>query len=368
MLDDFPYSWTEGTATSMEELAFDSINDYLQYATLYFSDPTMSFFNRTDYGITIYSNSILLQYLYRHLPPGNSINFMRSFYTANYTKKIQFDSTLLATVAGYGTSWTNQLHEFHKASFFTGADADTDRFIADARLFMMPPAAARVNKNTIVRSVESNGALHIRVRPLEFTSDTLTVDFTGTPSQSSILAGNGWACSILLRKAASKIFLPVAIDSALRGSVSLLSWQSCDDAVIVITNGDPASDRTVRLSFGDTNCVSFGDMRCPDSVDTNRTILEKPVIFPNPVSLSRHQGTVHVKGDAITTVSIRSVYGSEVWKQKVNIGDISGKITWECKTRSGLHVSPGTYMVLAAQHNTTTGTTTTTRHKLLVIP
>ncbi|MBN1578796.1 MAG: hypothetical protein JW913_19710 [Chitinispirillaceae bacterium] len=362
-LDDFPLSWTEGTAVSMEELAFDSVNDYLQYAQNYFNNPGISFFSRTTSDL-VYTNAILLVYLFKHFPPGNSIDFVRSMHFTNYTRRTPFHENLSATAMQSGRPWVEVLHGFHTASFYTGPRADTAIFIADAGLFRMRTASAAPLAATIRRSVALNSAAHIRLIPRENHEDSMNLLFSGDTIATDHTAGTGWACSILLRKQNTDSFLPITIDEHGKGTATISPWKDYKEIVIIITNGDPVtSQRDVTLSLQ-------LDSIPVDTIPVYRDIS----IFPNPVSLRRQQGKVNIRGSGISDIFIYAITGSLLWRYseataQSSVPDIPGQHTWYC-TSSGSAVVPGTYTVVIARDDPSlvSPSPSRSRHKLLVTP
>ncbi|MBN1309590.1 MAG: hypothetical protein JXA18_16840 [Chitinispirillaceae bacterium] len=360
-LDDFPLSWTEGTAVTMEELAFDSVNDYHQYARTYFSNPGISFFSPAASDV-VYTNSILLLYLFQHFPPGNSIEFIRSIQFTNYTHRTPFHENVFTVTDNAGRSWVRTLHDFHTASFSTGPRADTAIFIADAEHFTMRTAGAVPITAAVRRTVALNSAEHIRLLPGENHGDSLTLFFSGDAVANGRNPGAGWACSVLLRKQNAELFLAMNIDEHGKGTATVTPWKEYQEIVIVITNGDPVTlTREVTLSFQLDSIPG-------DTIPYYHDI----TVFPNPVSLQRQGGKVVIRGSDISDISIYTVTGSLMWRFSAaaahsSVTGAPGQHTWDC-TRSGAAAVPGTYTVVVVRDDPSSVGPLRTRHKLLVTP
>ncbi|MFP4416665.1 MAG: T9SS type A sorting domain-containing protein [Chitinispirillaceae bacterium] len=134
LLDYFPVSWLEATAVLMEDLAFPSINDYVQYTNSYFSDPRRTLLDDFYDGYDEYKNVLLAKYLYENSPTADSIDFIRRVFFTNLQFDIPFYENLRQTAFELGTSWEQYIGSFHGRSFFTGS-RDEGLFLEDASLF-----------------------------------------------------------------------------------------------------------------------------------------------------------------------------------------------------------------------------------------
>ncbi len=357
-LDDFPVSWTEGTAVCMEELAFDSINDYHQYAHTYFNNPEISFFG-TAVSDIVYTNAILLLYLFKHFPPGNSINFIHSITFTNYLQKTPFHENLLSTAINNGRPWSKALHDFHVASFSTGQNADTSVFISDAKYFNMRTIPLYNIKQQIKRTVASNSAVFIRLVPEINDPGELVINLKGDVNYNTSIADSDWSCSMMLKQKGEKTYSSsfVSIDREGRGTISVTDWKNSDEMILVITNGNPLQERTMILSFDYDTIPEYRDI----------------IIFPNPVSLHRHNGKLYIRGSNIISISIYSVNGSSIWHYPIGNEKPSSSISpnqyiWKCKNTDGSFVAPGIYTVFVVRKDISSGSILRTRYKLMVAP
>ncbi len=130
-LDHYPISWLEASAVLMEELAFDYVNDYIQYIPEFFSRPTASLF---DDGQDYYKNVLFLMYAYFRAHPGDPIAFVKDMLFRNYESPTKFHKNLTTATSGLGREWTELHGVFWASTYFTGDRADTSIFLKDAAL------------------------------------------------------------------------------------------------------------------------------------------------------------------------------------------------------------------------------------------
>jgi hypothetical protein len=244
-LDDFPLSWTEGTAVCMEEMAFDSINDYLQYAETYFYNPGMSFLSRSTSDI-VYTNSILLIYLSRDAFSGGTPDFIHDMHFENYRSESRFHTNLYETAEGLGTSWIDLLHSFHTASFFTGHYADPVKFIPDAGLFTMRQTTPLEETDTTFSTVLPNGARHVWLNRSSDHGDTVFVNFSITTESNEPSREND-RCSVLLRSADKDSLVFLTVNSSGIGSGKIGSWKKWDKLTFIASNGDLFDQKNLSL-------------------------------------------------------------------------------------------------------------------------
>ena len=129
-LDNFPLAWLEGTAVLMEDLGFDSVNDYIQYVHDFFTDPTSTILNNNDPYVT----GLLAKYLYEKTLDTSSIAFVRTTFFYNDSAVIGFQNNLQATARSLGLNWPHILGSFYTGSYFTGTRSGTGYFVKDSPL------------------------------------------------------------------------------------------------------------------------------------------------------------------------------------------------------------------------------------------
>ncbi|MBN1757018.1 MAG: hypothetical protein JW863_01800 [Chitinispirillaceae bacterium] len=352
-LDDFPLSWTEGSAVTMEEMAFDSINDYLQYSTTYFDRPTVSFFDNSTSDV-VYTNTLLLLYIYYHSPTDDGIEFIRSMHYANYQKKTPFPENLRESSLKIGRSWANLLHSFHTASFFSGSRADPALFLPDAAFFTLKQPVRTQLPTSVSGTVRLNSVNLLRFIPAELETDTLTLAFNGDPQVTSGY-GNNWLATLLIRKNGSDSLVAMAIDESGRGALDVSSWQSLDEATLIITNADPVLNRNYSLQCNIDSTLPADQIN----------------LYPNPISLRRHHGTAYVSGNDISEIAVYSLNGSLVWRlPEQTFAASSGRQRFNliCRNRNGTDFAPGIYTVVITRDPLSNVSPSRVRRKLLIAP
>jgi len=255
-LDNFPLTWIEGSAVLMEELGFDYINDYLQYSGDFFNDPGMSFF---DYlppsDMRIYSNSLLVKYLFEKTAGPQRIDFVRNILFNNYAVMVPFYPNLRAASLSSGSSWTAVLNRFHTASYYTGLRADSSRFLADAGIMGTWGYTHDVPSSSfsVTKQVNPYG-----MRVFSFAPDSADEDTAGfvlqcgTTNQDTVPFPS-WAASCIVRgKTGPDTILPLTIDTSCRAAWRLPGWKSKNDILIVVSNGAPSETRNAAVYF--THC------------------------------------------------------------------------------------------------------------------
>lgn len=355
-LDDFPVGWTEGSAVVMEELAFDSINDYLQYSGAYFQQPTISFFSQ-DVSDFVYTNALPLLFIYYHTPSGKGIDFIRTMHFSNYAKQKVFSENLLETSRSIGSTWSNLLHSFHVESFFSGSRADPGRFIPDAAAFSMSEAPYSDLPLMLTRTMGSNSAYHVRLNPSRQHADTLTIRFNGEMKTAGIPSGNSWSVTALLQKKGQDSLVALPVDADGSASLIITPWRSLDEATFVITNADPESDR--KKSF--TITCNIDTLVPSDRVD----------LYPNPLSLRKNNSTSYVSGSDIDDIALYSMSGSLLWRlpeQSATTEPGRQRYTIPCRNREGTSFIPGMYTVIITRNEQSTLSPKRLRRTLLIAP
>jgi hypothetical protein len=237
-LDDFPLGWIEGTAVSMEELAFSSINDYHQYSRSYFITPSMSFFSEDD----IYSNAILVLYLFEHAVPGGGIDFMYHMHYNNYRKARVFDENLIASAKQCGTTWSNLLHSFHINSHYTGVNADTSKFIRDAAFFTLWEPGATTEPDTQFASIKFRSVKSYKLMQANEHIDTVELCIASAITSHTPEIRNVSA-SLLLQSSTADSVVPLTFDTATGICSTILTpWKPWNELNLIITNSAPEKE------------------------------------------------------------------------------------------------------------------------------
>jgi hypothetical protein len=356
-LDDFPITFIEGTAVLMEEIAFDYINDYIQYAAAFFSNPRIAFFDGSG-GQRAYTNSILTKYIYEKGGSAPTISLFRQMMFTNYSTVTEFHANLRTASIASGTSWPLLLNRFHTGSFYSGTRADTSRFIADARLLG--------HWNYLIDTIPASFAITRQVDPYAMQifafskesgdNDTLFVGLEGQIDNQGTVPSPSWAISCVVRSDSRPdtiISIPMGQDG--KGSFRIDEWLSYREMLILATNGHP--DRRRSLSV----------MTSEQPSDTDNALY----IFPNPGRLGR--GTaIHFRAPDITEIRIYAASGPLICASG-SLNSAAFKFDgrdylWNLVNGSGKKIAPGTYMALIIRKGPHSGQKTSTLQKVLVFP
>ncbi|MFW5813791.1 MAG: hypothetical protein ACOCXC_05615 [Fibrobacterota bacterium] len=261
-LDTYPISWTEGTAVLMEELAFDYVNDYIQYANDFFLNPRITFLDANLYSGTHYLNSILLKYMYEKAQPADSIKLIRDIFFANYEEKTPFYTNLELQSKASGALWVDLLNGFHTESYFTGSRSRPGMFITDAEeldSWSKPPVSPSFES----RTVKPYAMEIFSYKPLPHHTDTLKLFLKGQTGDEN---SRSWAASVIVIDDTATV-LPVELNEDGEGSITLYNWKQRNECLVVATNGSSSQNRTMDITLES----------CPVTLDEGETQVHSSV-------------------------------------------------------------------------------------------
>ncbi|NLD92316.1 MAG: T9SS type A sorting domain-containing protein [Fibrobacter sp.] len=253
-LDDYPLAWLEGTATSIEEIAFPEVNDYVRYSSHYFSAPERPFLHDND--ITngfYYANSLLMLYISKILSP-LSIDFTRTLLFNNYDKQQPFYSNLRTVSNNFSKQWTDILHDFHVASFYTGKYADTSRFLNDAQVFdtITVRDDSIVYSQPLIKKVFPYGMRLFTLRnTTTFPIDSLHLIFEHKSQNTISAADIPWSASILRIHKSIDTSISVSLDNDGNGYHTVYSIAPDERVIAIVTNGHALESKDYGVSFND---------------------------------------------------------------------------------------------------------------------
>ncbi|MBD3346417.1 MAG: hypothetical protein GF401_15295 [Chitinivibrionales bacterium] len=283
-LDDFPLAWIEGSAVLMEELAFEDIDDYIQYSKDYFYSPTIPMLRVNNYDD--YFNVFLMLYLYNHTTTPPSIDFIKTVFDNNYAGSISFHSNLQQTSESLGFVWNELLGDFYVATYFTGTRADPVLFIEDADLLpeWTTPNDAVTPNRSVTKIVQPYG-----MNIFSFESDTdhypeMEIHFGGKDSFKRPLSVNDWAVHALLtpRETTNSVEIqPIEIAGNGAGKLFIENRQLYSDIKVIATNGINGDARYGTVTFMPCSISHFPG----DTVFSQTTSVKAPGVPPDTASL-----------------------------------------------------------------------------------
>ena len=296
-IDDFPLSWLEGSAALMENIAFDSINDYIQYSDTFFKDPTSAIFNNDD----AYATVLLALFLYERLEKRPSIAFIKRMFFNNYDKYIDFYANLDSTAKSFTRTWADIYGDFFTESYFTANRSRPDYFFHDAPLLSeWNVVTDNIDQGySIKKTVPALGMKTFFLSKKKFSLNDGRLFFSGDSVSS---AASFWNIHCILHTdgntghSMDSVFsMPVSSSGA--SVATMANWSRFDSAIIIVSNASGEKSHTASIGFEP----------CPVSLHAGDS-----ATYPGSLSspLSQHSSvSVAVKAlaDVGCSVSIQSV-------------------------------------------------------------
>lgn len=353
-LDDFPESWLEGTAANMENIGFDSVDDYLQYCSFFFDNPTSTILN--DNPTYVYTTVLLAMYLYEQISSVPTIGFIKKMFFNNYAKPIGFIANLDSTAKSFNTTWPELLGRFYTESYFTGARSLTGYFVHDAPLFdAWPLDADRLDiAYSIRKNVPAYGMETFSITKKNYPYDNLSMGFFGDTLVPST-APTFWNMHCLLKKSSTSqdSIFSVPISSRSRTSVAISQWPAFDTVIFVIANSQGNFAKNATLVFGDT-------LVPVDSPQVNPIF-----VFPNPVHI-KSGAAVTINGVTLLELLLYNVTGTLVYRDQPAAP--VKHMQWNLTNGRGRTVAPGTYYAVIGYEDLKTKEMKKLKRKVLVVP
>ncbi len=246
-LDHYPISWLEASAVLMEELAFDYVNDYIQYIPEFFSRPTASLF---DDGQDYYKNVLFLMYAYFRAHPEDPIAFVKDMLFRNHESPTKFHKNLTTATSGLGLDWTELHGAFWASTYFTGDRADTSIFLKDAALMPEWTYWRDYSGDTLstTKHVSPYGMQIFNFDPKPDSSDSAVLEIF--VSESSVPA-NEWSIHVLPEIRGSPradTMLHVALSEEGYAAFTV-PWSACTTLYMVAANSNPDSSGKITATI-----------------------------------------------------------------------------------------------------------------------
>ena len=356
-LDDFPSRWVEATAVLMEELGFDSVNDYIQYCGPYFHDPTSPVLRGDASYISVYNSSVAAIYLYEFAPGGAGIGFVHNVFFRNYSSPTPYPSALMSASNAQGTSWPRLLGSFHARSYFTGPRSAQGRFIGDAPLLPAwdyredtSTGTSKISSDTAVKAFGMWTTAYAR-RPGD--DNTLTIQFVGRryaiPHRDSL-----WGVHVLLRPRGAESFdsiVAMRVHADGCDTLEIGGWEEHEEALAVVTN---AHGEALGKAL-----VAFDTLVAPEPPQI-------PIaIYPNPVRLRSADSRLTIHATGLTQAQVYTIAGDLVFSS----GNVqkNDNIIWDLPGARPAAM-PGTYFAVITTRDSLSGPVRMIRRKLFILP
>ena len=248
-IDDFPMSWLEGTAANMENVGFDSVNDYVQYLSYFFENPTSTILN--DDQNYVYTTVLLAMFLYERIQTVPTIAFIKKLFFNNYAKPIGFFANLDSTAKSFNSTWPELLGRFYTESYFTGERSRPGYFVHDAPLFDSWPldADSLDIAYSIRKNVPAYGMETFSITKKNYPYDNLSMDFFGDTLASGAPAFWSMHCLVKKPDGTQDSIFSVPISSRSQASATISAWPAFDTAIFFVANAQGNFDRNAALVF-----------------------------------------------------------------------------------------------------------------------
>ncbi len=247
-LDDFPLCWLEGTAALMENIGFDSVDDYIQYSEIFFNDPTTAILNNNlSYA---YTTVLLTQFLYERLETRPSISFIKKMFFNNFAKFTDFYANLDSTSKSFTRTWPDIFGDFFSQSYFTGRRSRPDYFIHDAPLLReWTPLTDSLDQGySIGKAVSAHGMRLFSVTQKPIFLGNGFMSFIG---DSALPAAPFWSVHGILHSGGenpdSVFTLPVS--SAGESKTAITDWSRFNGAIVIVSNAQEDINHRATLVF-----------------------------------------------------------------------------------------------------------------------
>jgi hypothetical protein len=254
-LDHFPVTFLEASAVLMEDLGFDYVNDYFQYANDFLNNPFATTLQDTSSPYDdVYKNGLATMYLFQFAYPSPRIDFIKNLLFNNYHQFTKFYNNLILASGQAGRTWADLLGSFYTGSYYTADRAVPGRFIKDAPLldakWYYPPDV--VDKSfSVSKTVQLFGMNTFSYTYHTGGSGALNMLFTGDPPDAGDADTNAvWSVHCILKKdtvpAHDSIIIAQDL-SATRANIVINAWQNYTEALVIATNAryDHARQATV---------------------------------------------------------------------------------------------------------------------------
>jgi hypothetical protein len=350
--------WMEATATSMEDVMYDDINDYHQYlepyepwGVLIYEDPSFALDNASEPG-HMYGAAVFPHYLRSRWGDW-------ALRGIQYTFEVQAEAGLTTAVivgaleSHFGSSIQSLLADFWLWSYFTGDRAIDGWFFPDAADYYQPPNPSRIatddwvltglsDKGTVVDTITTQhlGGWLIRVVPEPGKSGGVRISLSDVAPYEGKLA---WRVGVVTTAGDSVTFYdPV-------GGIVDVNWSDASDIVIGVANGSlyvPLLESFGTYMFRYN--IQYNASITTGSVGVAKTPLPEPSAlgqnYPNPFNPSTTIPVVLSESASVSLV-VYDANGRRVRtlaSRALSAGQHS--FTWDGTTDIGRPAGTGTYI------------------------
>lgn len=353
--------WFEASATAMEELVYDDVNDYYGYLISWFENPDLSlrFFTtaQTIEGLHPYASCIWPLYLIQQFEPG----IIREIWEEcgevdGFNTFAAYDSVL----ARRSTTFLDEWSEFLVWNYFTGSRAASWGYEEASHYpaFELPnnlrytefPVADTSSDSQYPISPDELAAAYLRfAAPLSDTATTFKLLFEPDDPGDFL----DWS---VITAGLAGLTEPTIVVHDIFSTIEVPNWDSFDDILVIATPFKPQPtqsdfDRQLGFRFEVADTLVYPG---------RQTAIRK--IYSNPLVLAAGSDDVFrvdvSRGEAIpVTMRIYTVDGKEVRGGKADddnesnnlfeeAGRSEARMRWGGTTSAGVPVATGIYLAL----------------------
>ena len=346
-----PY-WMEMTATWMEDMVYDEINDYLGYIYYFFRYPWLSLktfsSNQSDKPKYFHAYGSCVWPIYLSEKFGEEI--IQDLWIR--WGEVSGDNILPATIqilADYGSSLDQAFREFTIWNYFTSTRADTQTFYSEGHLFdpiyvytLQEHPSYPVKVNSVLFPPENLGSNYVVFRVPPGATGGLNIGFYGDSLTS-------WETSLIGYKSGNPPwFSQIDLDDMQNGTGAVYNWNHYDKIVMI-----PAVTTLPDNSFNYAYTASIDTaLDVEEGNDQNIVPLIKLLQnYPNPfnsntvIPFTVNSSPLTENGPLLTALRIYNILGQEI-RTLVDEEKLPGayEVSWNGKDNNGIEVASGIYL------------------------
>jgi hypothetical protein len=232
--------YMECTSTWVEDYVYDTINDYRNYISYFYSYPYASLDWNDGTGLRMYGSCVWDFYIAETLGPAA----VRAVWSA--AEGTGSTLTVLNSALGsYGTSLADAFEEFAVWSWFTGTRSDGAHFseggswplVSAERTYSTLPVVA--GGPTVAHRPDHLAFNFIHINNPGGTQDVLDVSYDGPAPMTT---SNHASVCVKTTGGATSERTDVALDPAGAGSASVAGWNLLSQACLVVVNSSTATN------------------------------------------------------------------------------------------------------------------------------
>jgi len=316
----------EVSSTWMEDVAYDNINDYIQYLHDFFNQTNIPF-NRMD-GWREYGLCIWLHFLEKRI---GSLNVVRDIW--DEIINLQALSATARVLEKYNSSLREELPRFNLWNYFTDLRADTQQYYPEGESYpeiRLDGSFNLTQDTSIVTTVVPTGARYYQCMTEDETVFTFVISNTETFDDDTTTE-----CSLSLKAGG---YFPFYIDLGQNIKAQHFSEDEENWKTFVVIEDPVEGVVVMSLNPDSTEIDDIVDIAC----------------FPNPFIIHKHESTVipfQMEKSGDVTIWIASASGYRILEKQVKGYFGPNQFQWDGKNEQGQIVPAGIYLYMIQMDN-----------------